>query len=474
MTKALLRLSLALLALALTPPALSAPLPTAATDAARAGALKNRRKVRALLRRKGLSKLPGVDGALAGRTRRHVRHAAAAVTGTPPTLGSIPGQPIASLFWEPGVLDAIANGVASPEQCGQFFAGTHDGDSGGMGACHMAEGVGYSFSNILGDNSLCYMKNVPTPANVASGGFTLTSGEFPDGDVTRLFSVPAGANPRTVRVAVSGQGNGGQNVFLRVASEEENTAAGNLYGVDLWFCKAGDSAPASGFERIRISNAGELTSEDQESDDGGSNVSTITGFVSFQNGTLVYDTARSRHVVIGSQHGDGSFKADHTVAADNTISSKTYDTFGGSGGNKSYVVASFSGSGADSLRFLAGAFKERHTGGPSSDDVRGSTEFRDTFYAASPGNPLESRLDAVDLGSDPFYASPPSVTVDASAYSCSTAPDVAVTLDFANPAIAPLQALCEHREFQNMHFCHDDPAVQAAEQHYGPACGGPH
>jgi hypothetical protein len=270
-------------------------------------------------------------------------------------------------------------------------------------------------------------------------------------------------------VAVSGQSDGAQTVFLRVASEAENVAAGDLYGVDLWFCRGG---PATGFDRIRISNAGELTIESQEDHGDGAGISTVSGFVTFQNGAIVYDTSRSRHAAVASAYGTGAFKSDQTFAADNTIVSKTYDTFGAMG-SKSYVVASFSGTGPDDLRFLAGAFKERQSGGPSSDDLVGSTEFRDTFYAAAPASPLAAQLGAVDLGSDEFYLNPPAVTVDASAYSCETTPDVALALDFANPAIAPFQAVCEQRQFQNMQFCHDDPTVQAAQNNYAAACSGP-
>src|SRR5262245_4546997 len=87
---------------------------SAAVDAARAGAAGNRRKMRALLRKKGLSKLPSIGAALAGRTHGRNRHALAEVTGTPPTLVSIPDQSIQNLFWQPGVLDAIIGGTASP------------------------------------------------------------------------------------------------------------------------------------------------------------------------------------------------------------------------------------------------------------------------------------------------------------------------------------------------------------------------
>src|SRR6185295_6641330 len=96
---------------------------TAADSTVGAGqtaALKNRRKLRKLLRRKGLAKLPSVAGALAARTGKHRRGTAAVVTGTPPALVSIPDASVKDLFWRPGVVDAIAGGTASPEQCSEF------------------------------------------------------------------------------------------------------------------------------------------------------------------------------------------------------------------------------------------------------------------------------------------------------------------------------------------------------------------
>ena len=182
--------------------------PVTAVSRARA-ARKARKRVRALIRKGGIAKLPSITSALAGREASTAGHLAMDVVGTPPVLVDIPGQAIKDLFWQPGVIDALAAGTATPEQCGQFFAGSQDGTSGGLGACHMAESVGYSFDGILrGDNSLCYMRRCPTPANVAAGGVTVVSGQLPNDDITRVFSVPHGSQSRVVKVAVTGDPGG--------------------------------------------------------------------------------------------------------------------------------------------------------------------------------------------------------------------------------------------------------------------------
>jgi len=470
-----MRTPAALVALAVLVLALAAPPRPTAAAAARPRAAhahaKARKRMRTLLRKKGLASVPSVSGALAPTATARDAHRAADVVGQPPTLLAIPQGNVADLFWAPGVLDAIVAGSASAEQCGQFWSGMHDGDSGGMGACHMAENVGYSFGDILsGENSLCYMKSFPTPANLDAGAVTLVDGHFPNDDPTRLFSVPPGRHTRTVKVNANGQHDGDEVVFLRVHGAATNADAGNLYAVDLWFCPVGSSTPV-GYDRIRISTGGEYTYDDARTETQGAHRSTVTGFVSFADGTLTWDTTRSRRAQTAFVRPDGSFKSDHEIEPDATIRSKTLAVYGGDTG-RSYVVASIDGTTPDTLRFLAGAFKELHSQG-NGVEFAGSTEFRTTYYAASPGSALEGRLGDVDLGSDAFYAAPADAPVDVAEFSCSAAADVEVTLDFTTPAAQAIQQQCEHRLWEQMQFCHEDPTVAAAEQHVATTCGGP-
>ena len=447
--------------------------------ASKAGARKRARKrVRALLHKSGISKLPSVSSALAGRPGS--TGMAAAVVGTPPPLVEIPGQPIKDLFWQPGVIDAIAAGSATPEQCRQYWAGTQDGESGGMGACNMAESVGYSFANILGaDSSLCYMKRFPTPENVAGGGVSVVSGDLPGGDITRIFSVPPGAGSRVVKVDVNGDpgGSGGhQNVFLRVHGDAQNRAAGNFYKVDIWFCKGAPTDPASGYDRLTISNSGHLVDESADTEGGADgHVSIVDGYLTFTDGNVSYDTTRGRRARVESAWGPGSFKGDVEIRSDNTMAVKSYDA-GSYGAQKGYVVNAFSGSGPGSLSFLAGAFKGTHSSDGTTFDQTGigATEFRTSFYAAAPGSELLGQLDAVNLDTDAFYADPPAPSVDASEYACDETPDVELTLDFENAGIRAAVAECDDRRFNGMHFCHDDPAVQQADMNFWTTCGGPH
>lgn len=442
------------------------------------GGKKARKKVRALLRKGGIANLPSVTGALAGRPGSG--QLAAAVVGTPPALVEIPGHQIKDLFWQPGVIDAIASGSATPEQCGQFFASNQDGASGGRGACNMAQTVGYSFADILqGDTSLCYMKRLPTPENVAAGAVTVVSGELPGDDIRRVFSVPRGSGSRLVKVSVTGDGEEqrSEDVFLRVYGDAANRAEGNFYRVDLWFCHEGPTGPVRGYDHITIDTAGHFTAESAESEsgdgDGGTHISSVDGYLTFAAGSVSYDTRRPRGARVESVFGSQAFKSDIEIRTDDTMVVKSYDA-GEFGARQAYVVNAFSGSGPDTVRFLAGAFKERHDfdGNGFSTDLTGATEFRTSFYAAAPGSELVSQLDAVDLASDAFFANPPAPAVDTSAFACDAVPDLVLALDFSNPAAQSARAQCEDRRFQGMHFCYDDPDVRMAEQNYWPACGG--
>jgi hypothetical protein len=480
------RLTLALLlsaAVGIAPPVRpAAAAGDAVTAAARMNKKKARKKVRALLRRSGITRLPSAAGALAAR--QEGAPLAAAVVGTPPALVDIPTHPIKEVFWQPGVIDAIVAGTPSPAECSQFFAGGTDGASGGLGACHMAESVGYSFARILeGGRSLCYMKLLPTPENVAAGGVSVVSGELPGGDVTRVFSVPAGSSPRLVKVAVTGDPGGregNQDVFLRVSPEAANRAAGNFYKVDLWFCNQGPSAPARGYDRITIERTGHYTDESAETSSGdgqgGNHVATIEGYLTFADGNVSYDRTRGRRARVEAVFGGNAFRGDVEITSDDTMLVKTYDA-GAWGARMGYVVNAFSGTGPDTLRFLAGAFKERHSfdGVTFNPEQMGATEFRTSFYAAAPGSELVAALDAVDLLADPFYATPPSPAVDTSGLACDATPDVVLALDFTNPTVRAASAPCEDRRFEGMHFCHEDADVRQADTNYWSACSpGPH
>ena len=452
---------LALLLLGISSP----PAPALAghqTAAARRAKRAHRRLVRAV-RRKGLASLPSVSGALASRGTTQVSD----VVGVPPTLADIAAGDPSQLFWRPGVVAAIAAGSATQEECDEFWSGGTDGVSAGLGACRMAENLGQSFGRILqSENSLCYMRSFPTPANVRAGGVTLVSGAFPGHDITRLFSVPP-TEDRIVEVQVTGQDRD-QRVMLRVANAAANATAGNLYQVDIWFCPLTPGGDVRGVDHLTLAGTGELTVlENEGGDDGGVSDNTVTGWVIGSGPGATWDTTKARPADVASGRQDGLFKSAIEITGDE-IHTRAWATFGNDW--KSYTATRFSGTGPGDIRFLSGAFEER--GGAQTNT--GTAEYRDPQYLAAPALDLAAEVAGVDLLTDPFFASAPTMpTVDASGFSCDTTADVVVALDFANPAIAAVKTACEGQRLDGIQFCGNDANIAAAMNNFGSTCTGP-
>ena len=80
---------------------------------------------------------------------------------------------------------------------------------------------------------------------------------------------------------------------------------------------------------------------------------------------------------------------------------------------------------------------------------------------------------AVDLTTDPFFATPPSTpTVDTTGYSCDTTGDVVLAMNFANPTIAAIKVECEGPRLDGIQLCQSNPTIQTAMQNYSTSCGG--
>lgn len=432
----------------------------------------------------GLSKLPSPATLLSAKSSSA---SSSDVSGTAPLLVDIPGQ-VKNTFWRSGVIEAINAGTPTSEQCNEFFAGSADGQSGGMIGCYMTQNVGYSFQSILqSGTSLCYMKNAPTDANLQAGGISIQSGSLPDGQVSKIFSVPSGAASRIIEVQVSGKsddhGNNGndnnedgpargQTIFIKIDSQSDNTKNGNQYAFTLWQCHGG--ANPSGFERTEVTSSGQFHSTSIEASDRGNFSSEITAFLKQSGDSLVYDLSKDRRAVANSQDSEHgfSFKSDIVVTSDNLILSKVYDIFG-EHVRKAYGVSEFSGSSISSLRFLQGSYKEDSQQFGENHSFNGAIEYRDSNYAAAPSNALLSDLNDVDTSSDGFYSSAPSVSVDTSDLSCSAQADLVITMDMSNSALAASVSSCEGERLDGMDFCRSDSEVNSAEQRFFELCRGP-
>lgn len=446
----------------------------------------------AALKKTGMTSIPDTSSVLSSNNSSSSAVHRSSVSGTPPLLTDLPGN-IKATFWRPGVIEGINSGSPTEAQCHEFFAGTADGQSGGMGACYLAQGVGYSFQSILeSGTSLCYMKNFPTAVNVASGGVTVTRGSPPGGNISQIFSVPNGSAARTIQVSVSGfedsrsrretgragSGEGApadQTVYIRVDSAAANARNGNQYGYSLWFCEDGNVP--TGYERTTVSLSGEYRSKHTDRGDGGTFSNDVRAFLRNVDGELVFDTSRPRKAsVTASRSGEESFrfKSDVVVTADNLIQNKVYDIFRDRS-RKAYSVAEFTGAGIGEFRFLQGAYGDLNTeSGVTLGSFESATEYRDSYYAAAPESELVDDRDALDISADSFYNSAPDADFDAGDLSCSALADLAVTINMTNSTVRSSVSHCEGERLEGMDFCRSDEEVALAERNFFSSCAPQH
>src|SRR5439155_1426471 len=111
-----------------------------------------------------------------------------------------------------------------------------------------------------------------------------------------------------------------------------------------------------------------------------------------------------------------------------------------------------------SATFLAGAFNSESDLGTDSRTFSGGTEYRDTFYAASPNSDLVQQASLIDISTDTFFNSPAEVNVDTSNYSCAAKASIELTMvrnDTLESALRP----CFTNRLRQMEFCRNSTLV---------------
>lgn len=404
------------------------------------------------------------------------------VSGTPPTFSEIVASGGTNVFWREGVIDAVASGSPTQDQCNEFLSGSNDGDSGGFGACYLTEGVGYSLSNIASSGtSLCYMRNFPQKAAENSGIVDVIAGTFPNGGVSKIFSVPAGAAPRLIKVKVVGAGSqaedeneGPSNIIFRIYSAEQNASQGNQYRYDLLFCDDGATGSPTEFEQAKITSGGEYVASTIGLKNNFKSSSTVRGFLNRVNGTLVFDPSRGRTAVYGGisseEDREANFKSLVTLNGENEIRFKVREQRGESSLRRGYSVSRFSGDSLANLRFLEGAFEESQE---NAFSFEGATEYRDTYYAASPAGNYASELASVDLDADDFYEQGIATPTVPTSASCDVDVDLEITLDMSSEAMQEVAAECETARVDgDVSFCQTEQ-LQTAQQRWQSVCSMP-
>lgn len=415
------------------------------------------------LRTVSLQNLPDTDRLVGENTQAQAARISS-VSGTPPALPDIPDLGVSLLFWRPGVINRLRTGHATLADCQEFFNSPVDGFSGGMNSCHLTQGVGYSFQTILSSGvDLCFMKHAPTQANLDAGGISLVHGHFPDNDVTQLFAVPSDS-PKVVRVDLPGK-----IFFIKIYDAATNSHQGDIYRFETWSCK-GQPLPIQ-YSSTRVTADGRFITTMNHSDHG-VNSFVVTAYLRREGSSFLFDNSKSRSATILFHAEDDSshFKSVLTIDAENIIRNKVHEVRA-SDERKAYSVTRISGASVAELRFLEGAYKERHLRNDVEDFLFSSgTEYRDTLYAAAPNGDLMNDLDEVDPGTDSFYSAIEAVDFDASPYSCSDLGDIEVLLDPTNGNILPISTACNGVRLQRMDFCSTDTDVQGALAGFQSQC----
>ena len=417
----------------------------------------------------GLSELPDAADLTVANSALGME-SVSVVQGTPPALGAIPTIGPKTLFWSSGVIEGINGGSPTHQQCSEFFVGQNDGESGGLSACHMAQGVGMAFQPIIqGSSGICYLKKAPSKAALDAGAITVVKGALPGDDITKLFSVPAGSTDRVVKVATNGGSSGGQNIFVRISSQGSNTDQGNKFAADMWFCRPSDGTVV-GFEKIELADSN--TYSDEIAQVLQDFHATIAGSLKEgDNGALVFDTSKDRQLLINVVPTPGSTsKASIIIGADNLLKTRSYDVTGAQS-RKGYCVSNFSGTGIDDLRFLEGAFKEENFHLTTlAHQSNGASEYRNSLYTSAPTNALLSNLSDANFDTEAFYSSAPTVNIDTSAYSCSTEADIIVSMDMSNSALAQAVSDCARHHINGMNFCSGNSEIAQAQNNWFSYC----
>lgn len=417
-----------------------------------------------------LAKLPDISQIAKSRELSPEKLTTASVSGNPPTLSEIVASGPSTVFWRPGVVSSIASGSPTAEQCNEFFTGAEDGQSGGFLSCYMNQNAGQALSEVVrSGTTICYLKNMPTEEVLRAGGFSLTRGALPGGDVTRLFETPAGDSPRIVKIGLSsgGQDGGASNGIIKIFSSNQIASSGDIYKYEMIFCE-GDAPVPQEIEKTRITSSGEFMSSSFSNGNGGTFSGTVRAFLRSESGSLVFDPARSRTASFSSTHLEGdsssSSKSEIEITGENEIISKDYGIFPDDT-RKAYSISRFSGASARSLQFLEGAIKQTFAFG----DFNGATEYRDTYYSAAPSSSYVGRLSTVDLTTDSFFASPPSVTEGTTSLNCSANADIEVTVDMENDAMRSVTATCESERLDGISFCRSNE-LSDAQTRFATVC----
>jgi hypothetical protein len=379
------------------------------------------------------------------------------VTGTPPTLVSLKNTPLKDMFWQDGVIDDINGGTPSPNSCQQYPGKQVDGESAGPAACYLAQDLARSFEIALkGENTLCYLRKMVS----AKEGVTVIGAD----SVAEALSPNKDASSKLVKVSVSGMSIGGNpDIFFIIKGQSANKVANNYYEHSLFFCEGG--ATPVRYENGQISKnfVYEVNTIDSDPSKGDSS-SLISSKLALVDGKLVFNPNTDKEIS-ASRVGDSCTYAELTATLKNGKVRQKSNSLCGGNQRSSFSVLKYAGQTVNALRFREGAVK--------TQSFTNITEFREDRYVSAPQNAeFNSDLAQMNLGSDPFYAAPPTIDKTIlSTFNCTrTDQDATIFMDFSNPYLNDYTASCKDKSLQNMNFCRIDTDLNNAENNFHSHC----
>ncbi|MCB0335152.1 MAG: hypothetical protein KDD62_02570, partial [Bdellovibrionales bacterium] len=240
-----------------------------------------------------------------------------AVSGTPPAYTAITDSSALTTYWREvdgnNVVAALAGDSPTVNQCEEFYGGDADGESGGLNACNAnLDALRALVKPLEGGIAACYLQNVTSESNLAAGGISLDeSSAFPGGNIQNLYASPSGAVDRIVKMQVinAGGDDDGSDIYVKVHSQDSNTAANLSYKVDLWFCSRGQSSGTPyGLDHIQVGTDNSYLATALNTRDG-SIYRSLAGSITSEGGQYIFDPSQPTEAVVTFllSEGGGSF-----------------------------------------------------------------------------------------------------------------------------------------------------------------------
>lgn len=379
------------------------------------------------------------------------------VTGTPPALVSLKNLSLKNMFWQDGVIDDINGGSPSTNSCQQYPGKQVDGESAGQFACYLAQDLARSFEIALkGENTFCYLRKMIS----AEEGVTVSGAS----SVAKALAPNKDNTPKLVKVEISGMPIGGNpDIFFVISGQATNKANNNYYEHSLFFCEGG--ANPIRYENGKISKnfVYQVHSIDADPSHGDS-TSLISSKIALVDGKLIFNPNADKEISAASSGHSCTYAELSATFKNGKIKQKSNSLCSGNQ-RASYSVLKYAGQTVNALRFREGAVK--------TQGFTNITEFREDRYVSAPQNAeFNSDLTQVDIGSDPFYASPPNIDKSIlNTFDCTrTDQDATIFMDFSNQYLDEYTASCKDKSLQDMNFCRQDSDLSQAENNFHTVC----